>query len=45
VPSTIEIKLQLLRLWLKDQTAKEAREAAANGIRAITRSGDGDAIG
>jgi hypothetical protein len=29
VPSTIEIKHQLLTLWLKDQVAKEAGEAAA----------------
>ncbi|WP_157100346.1 hypothetical protein [Rhodoplanes sp. Z2-YC6860] len=43
VPSTIEIKLQLLTLWLKDQMAKEAAEAAANGIRSTSGSGDGDA--
>ena len=30
VPSTTEIKHQLLALWLKDQVAKEAAEAAAN---------------
>lgn len=29
VPSTVEIKHQLLMLWLKDQVAKEAAEAAA----------------
>jgi hypothetical protein len=29
VPSTVEIKHQLLVLWLKDQVAKEATEAAA----------------
>jgi hypothetical protein len=29
VPSTVEIKHQLLVLWLKDQAAKEATEAAA----------------
>jgi len=32
-PSTVEIKHQLLTLWLKDQMAKEAAEAAANDIR------------
>jgi hypothetical protein len=30
MPSTIQIKHQLLTLWLKDQTEKEAVEAAAN---------------
>lgn len=30
VPSTVEIKHQLLMLWLKDQVAKETAEAVAN---------------
>lgn len=30
VPSTVEIKHQLLVLWLKDQVAKERAEAAAS---------------
>jgi hypothetical protein len=30
VPSTVEIKHQLLTAWLKDQVAKEAAEAAAS---------------
>jgi hypothetical protein len=34
VPSTVEIKHQLLMLWLKDQVAKEAGEAAANAAAA-----------
>jgi hypothetical protein len=34
IPSTIEIKHQLLTLWLKDQVAKEAGEAAANEVSA-----------
>jgi len=45
VPSTIEIKYQLLTLWLKDQMAKEAGEAAADRIRPATGSRDGNAIG
>jgi hypothetical protein len=30
LPSTVQIKHQLLLFWLKDQTEKEAAEAAAN---------------
>jgi hypothetical protein len=45
VPSTVEIKHQLLTLWLKDQTAKEADEAAPKGIRPATVSRDSDAVG
>jgi hypothetical protein len=30
VPSTVEIKRQLLMLWLKDQVAKETAEAVAS---------------
>jgi hypothetical protein len=29
LPSTVQIKHQLLMLWLKDQTEKETAEAAA----------------
>ena len=45
VPSTMEIKLQLLTLLLKDQISKEAREAVADGIQPTTQSGNGDALG
>ena len=30
IPSTAQIKHQLLMLWLKDQTEKEAAEAATS---------------
>ena len=44
VPSTVEIKHQLLMLWLKDQMAKEAAEAAVNDIGSATASRRRDAI-
>lgn len=37
LPSTIQIKHQLLTLWLKDQTAKEAAEAAPGDRASATR--------
>jgi hypothetical protein len=43
LPSTVEIKHQLLMLWLKEQVAKEAAEAA--DIRLATASRGSDAIG
>jgi hypothetical protein len=43
VPSTVEIKHQLLMLWLKDQVAKEAAEAAANDTGSATASRGRDA--
>jgi hypothetical protein len=30
IPSTVQIKHQLLMLWLKDQTEREAAEAATS---------------
>jgi len=36
IPSVIEIKHQLLLLWLKDQTAREAAEAGANDTELTT---------
>jgi hypothetical protein len=33
LPSTREIKHQLLLMWLADQTAKEAGEVAKEGLR------------
>jgi hypothetical protein len=33
VPSTVEIKYQLLTLWLNDQMAKEAAETAEAAAR------------
>jgi hypothetical protein len=45
VPSTIEIKHQLLMLWLKDQVAKEAAEAVAKDIGPSAASHRHDAIG
>lgn len=44
VPSTVEIKHQLLMLWLKDQVAKEAAEAAVNDIGSATAARRRDAI-
>jgi hypothetical protein len=44
VPSTVEIKHQLLMLWLKDQMAKEAAEAAVNDIGSATAARRRDAI-
>jgi hypothetical protein len=42
VPSTVEIKHQLLMLWLKDQAAKEAVEAVADdgGLAAASHGRD-----
>jgi hypothetical protein len=45
VPSTVEIKHQLLTLWLEDQVAKEAAETAANDIGLPASSGPRDAAG
>ena len=45
VPSTVEIKHQLLTLWLKDQVAKETAEAAANDVGPAAASRRRDAIG
>jgi hypothetical protein len=42
VPSTVEIKHQLLMAWLKDQVAKEAAEAAASSTERSTASGGRD---
>jgi hypothetical protein len=42
IPSTVEIKHQLLVLWLKDQVAKEVAEAAA-AHEDSTASGGGHA--
>jgi hypothetical protein len=36
IPSVIQIKHQLLLLWLKDQTAREAAEAGANDTELTT---------
>jgi hypothetical protein len=36
LPSTIQIKHQLLMFWLKDQTEKEAAEALAYANRPVT---------
>jgi hypothetical protein len=44
VPSTVEIKHQLLTVWLKDQTEKEtaANRAAAHGaVAGEAATGDG----
>jgi hypothetical protein len=46
VPYTVEIKHQLLTLWLKDQIQKEAaagEAAASNGGLSSTASGGRDA--
>jgi hypothetical protein len=43
VPSSVEIKHQLLMLWLKDQMAKEAAEAKANDARRASASHGPDA--
>jgi hypothetical protein len=43
-PSTVEIKHQLLMLWLKDQVAKEAAEAAAKNTGPATASRGDNAI-
>jgi hypothetical protein len=40
VPSTIEIKHQLLTLWLKDQTEKEA--AANRAVSGEAAASDGE---
>lgn len=45
VPSTIEIKHQLLTLWLKDEVAKEAAAAAANDIESVVNPGIEHAAG
>jgi hypothetical protein len=45
LPSTIQINHQLLTLWLKDQVAKEAAEAAAKDIGPAIGSRRRDAIG
>jgi hypothetical protein len=45
VPSTVEIKHQLLTLWLEDQVAKETAETAANDIELAASSGHRDATG
>jgi hypothetical protein len=42
VPSTVEIKHQLLMAWLKDQVAKEAAEAAASRTELSTAPGGRD---
>jgi hypothetical protein len=39
IPSTVEIKHQLLTLWLKDQVAKEAGEAAAANEASASKAG------
>jgi hypothetical protein len=36
VPSVVQIKHQLLVLWLKDQTAKEAADARASEAKLLT---------
>jgi hypothetical protein len=37
LPSTVQIKHQLLMLWLKDQTLKEATEAAAAASKSVSQ--------